>query len=84
MLFNNLVNLFAFFNFLLVLNKKLIPLLNMLFAVENYFSGETFDQVIDILPDFIVLSSGPKKSKNKSWIDEFLFLNRRFDLFLIT
>ena len=56
----------------------------MFFSIENHFSRKTFNHVIDIFPDFIVLSSGPNQGKDKSWIDEFLFFNVRFYLFLVT
>lgn len=56
----------------------------MFFSIENHLSGETFNHVIDILPDLVILSSGPNQGKNESRIDEFLFFNVRFYLFLVT
>ena len=56
----------------------------MLFSIEDDLSWETFNHVINILPDFGILSFGPEKSKNEGGIDKFLFFNVRFYLFGVT
>lgn len=56
----------------------------MLLSIENHLSWEAFNHVINILPDFVILSSGPEKSKDEGGIDEFLFFNMRFYLFGVT
>lgn len=56
----------------------------MLLSIENHLGWEAFNHVIDILPDLVILSSGPEKSKDEGGIDEFLFFNVGFYLFGVT
>lgn len=56
----------------------------MLLSIEDDLSWETFNHVINILPDFVILSFRPEKSKNEGGIDKFLFFNLGFYLFGVT